>query len=222
MKLPQVTLVCVEGTDKEENITDAIHALEVSSKNIEFNKIVLISPNLPVEFTNNIIYKKVEKMTWLEYNHFMVHKLNSCIDTEFCITIQNDGFILNSDLWTDDFLNYDFIGHAWDFVKCPFQVAGVSPSIVELKGISGLNRVGNGGFSLRSKKLLEISASIPIQCNGPEDVFICNDNYDYFIKNGIKYAPVEIADKFSKDYSQCKNDTFGFHGNKDIIKQIRI
>ena len=92
----------------------------------------------------------------------------------------------------------------------------------ELKGISGLNRVGNGGFSLRSKKLLEASASIPIQCNGPEDVFICNDNYDYFIKNGIKYAPVEIADKFSKDYSQCKNDTFGFHGNKDIIKQIRI
>ena len=110
MKLPRVTLVCVEGTDKEENITDAIHALEVSSKNIEFNKIVLISPNLPVEFTNNIIYKKVEKMTWLEYNHFMVHKLNGCIDTEFCITIQNDGFILNSDLWTDDFLNYDFIG----------------------------------------------------------------------------------------------------------------
>ena len=222
MKLPQVTLVCVEGTDKQENILDALNALKISSKNIEFSKIVLIAPLLTSDFPSNMIFEKIEKVSWIGYNHFMVHKLNEYIHTEYCITIQNDGFILNSNLWTDEFLNYDFIGHAWDFIKCPFQVNGVSKEIVEQKGISNLNRVGNGGFSLRSKKLLEASASIPIQCNGPEDVFICNDNYDYFIKKGIKYAPIELADKFSKDYSQCKNDTFGFHGNKDIIKQIRI
>jgi hypothetical protein len=34
---------------------------------------------------------------------------------------------------------------------------GVNPEIVAIKGVAGLNRVGNGGFSLRSKKLLELS-----------------------------------------------------------------
>ena len=30
--------------------------------------------------------------------------------TDFVLTIQHDGFILNPDAWRDDFFDYDYIG----------------------------------------------------------------------------------------------------------------
>lgn len=220
LNLKNVTLVCVEGTQKEQNTKNAHDALLVSSRNIDFAKCLLISP---VEYikTNKIKHESISPISWIGYNQFIVNRLNKYIDTDYCIVIQSDGFILNSHLWIDEFLNYDYIGHSFNFIRYPCQVKGVNPEIVTKKGIHGLNRVGNGGFSLRSKKLLELSEKITTQCNGPEDAFICNDNYDYFVSNGVKFAPVEIADKFSKDYGDYNNDTFGFHGNKDILHQLK-
>jgi hypothetical protein len=215
--LHQVTLVCIEGTERENSIIDAINALRVSSHNINFKEILLISPSLPVELPKEIRYQKINKLTWIEYNQFIVSELYKYINTDYCILIQTDGFILNPHLWTDDFLKYDYIGHAFDFINCPWQVNGVDSEVIKQKGVHNLNRVGNGGFSFRSKKLLEATAKIPYKCEKGEDAFICNDNYDFLIEKGITFAPVEIADIFSKDYSEYKNDTFGFHGNKDIL-----
>ena len=218
--LPQVTLVCIEGTEKEDNIINAINALRVSSYYINFKEIILISPTVPVELPENIKHIEINKITWTEYNQFIISELYKYINTEYCILIQTDGFILNYNLWNDEFFKYDFIGHAFDFIKCPWQVNGVDPKVVKQKGIAGLNRVGNGGCSFRSKKLLKATSEIPHKCEKGEDAFICNDNYDFLVEKGIIFAPVEIADIFSKDYSECNNDTFGFHGNKEILKNI--
>jgi len=220
LKLSNVTLVCVEGTTKEENIKNAHDTLLISSKNINFAECVLISPK---NYNENfkIKHHTISPLSWIGYNEFIVHELNNYINTDYCIIVQSDGFILNAHLWLDDFLKYDYIGHTWDFRRYPCQIKGVLPEIVSKKGLDGLNRVGNGGFSMRSKKLLQLSQSILPKCQKPEDAFICNDNYDYFISNGVKFAPVEIADKFSKDYGDYRNDTFGFHGNKDILQQIK-
>ena len=220
LDLKNITLVCVEGTQKEQNTKNAHDALIVSSRNIDFAKCLLLSP---IEYTktSKIQHQLINPFSWIGYNQFIVHHLNTYIDTDYCIIIQSDGFILNSHLWIDEFLYYDYIGHSFDFQRYPCQVKGVNPEIVARKGVAGLNRVGNGGFSMRSKKLLELSEKITVQCNGPEDAFICNDNYDYFVSNGVKFAPVELADKFSKDYGDYRNDTFGFHGNKDILQQIK-
>jgi hypothetical protein len=220
LNLPQVTLVCVEGTEKENSIIDAINALRVSSHYINFGEILLISPTLPIELPKNIKHININKITWIEYNQFIISELYKYINTEYCILIQTDGFILNAHLWTNEFLKYDYIGHAFDFINCPWQINGVDPKIVEQKGILGLNRVGNGGFSFRSKKLLKTTSEIPYKCEKGEDAFICNDNYDFLIKKEIKFASVEIADLFSKDYSKYNTDTFGFHGNKEILKNI--
>ena len=56
------------------------------------------------------------------------------------LIIQHDGFILNHKAWDNEFLNYDYIG-------APVYWMG-----------NKLIEVGNGGFSLRSKKLLKIIA----------------------------------------------------------------
>jgi hypothetical protein len=47
-----------------------------------------------------------------------------------------------------------------------------------------------------------------------------NDFYDYFIEQGIKFAPPEIANVFSKDPISDTSSTFGFHGEKNLINQI--
>jgi hypothetical protein len=85
--------------------------------------------------------------------------------------------------------------------------------------------VGNGGFSLRSKKLLDI----PSNFNMPfleergfynEDGNICVYNRDFLLEHGIKYAPVDIAAKFSREIlipEYASIVTFGFHGMRNSI-----
>ena len=73
--LPQVTLVCIEGTEKEDNIINAINALRVSSYYINFKEIILISPTVPVELPENIKHIEINKITWTEYNQFIISKL---------------------------------------------------------------------------------------------------------------------------------------------------
>ena len=45
-----------------------------------------------------------------DYARYMIYHLNEVVDTNFVLTIQHDGFIINPDAWRDDFLDYDYIG----------------------------------------------------------------------------------------------------------------
>lgn len=132
------------------------------------------------------------------YSKFCIEKMNSYIDTEFVLVIQPDGFILNPDGWDNTFMEYDYIGAPWPY--------------------SHLD-VGNGGFSLRSKKLLDILArhSHQFEVQHPEDAVICRYYRDWLENRyGIKFAPRELAEKFSLEAygakSKVYNGQFGFHG----------
>ncbi len=76
LKLSNVTLVCVEGTTKEENIKNAYDALRISSKNINFAECVLISPK---NYNENfkIKHHTISPLSWIGYNEFIVHELNN-------------------------------------------------------------------------------------------------------------------------------------------------
>ena len=103
--------------------------------------------------------------SYSSYNFFIVNRLSDHIKTDYVLTIQKDGFIINSSSWSDENFNYDYIGAPW------FNPVNQNHL-----------RVGNGGFSLRSKKLLEackkISKDIDPQSIGNEDVFICHKSKD--------------------------------------------
>ena len=139
-----------------------------------------------------------------DYNKFLIKDLNSYINTDYVLTFQNDGFIANPNSWSDEFLDYDYIGAPWWY--------------------DDDNNVGNGGFSLRSKRLLEVLASDDhIDEFAPEDHVICRVYGDYLKeKHGIKFAPESLASKFSVENGHF-DDQFGFHGkwNLDIyLNQI--
>ena len=59
--------------------------------------------------------------------------------------------------------------------------------------------MGNGGFSLRSKKFLEYSSQFKECGLFAEDIFLTVLNYDLAIKNNINFPDVELAYSFSAE-----------------------
>jgi hypothetical protein len=122
--------------------------------------------------------------------------------------VQYDGFILNPNNWSNDFLNYDYIGCA-DINR--------EETLVD-KNDDRL--VGNGGFSLRSKKLLEVlqkSENIKTDTEYGEDYMISFLYRDFLKENGISFAQKDVADRFATNTSISKTlsqniTSFGFHG----------
>ena len=132
LSLPNVTLVGVEGVEK--NLSKFLFAAEQCCKDIEFGEVKLLS-HLDFDHKDRIEIGKIHNTA--EYSAFIFHDIHNYISTEFMIIFQWDGFILNSSSWDQDFLNYDYVGSPW------FD-----------------GKVGNGGFSLRSKKLMELCSKI--------------------------------------------------------------
>ena len=225
MNLDNVTIVCYDG----EDANTALKALVYSCRDIKFKCAKLLCPNEPTNFDEykdlkcydnfkHIDYVNVPKVDWVGYNNFILFDLIDHVDTDYCLTIQTDGFVLNPEKWSDSFLDYDYLGAKWDLDHLR-QSVHVKPEIREKEWLS---RVGNGGFSIRSKKLLTETANAPFICDGPEDAYICSNYYDYFIERGIKFGSEEVADKFSREQNKelSFDDVFGFHGYRDIIERV--
>jgi len=172
-----------------------------------FNDVTIICPQKHEdhkEFTH--LYDN--SLTYGNYSEFMLKELHKFVEHDHCLTIQWDSGILDHVLWTPDFLRYDYIGAPW-----PNSFA---------------NRVGNGGFSLRSRKFMEATSKLNYVKTGiskeydAEDYFACVQNYSKMLEHGINFAPVGLARKFAVEHPIPEqphkyNDihtysSFGFHG----------
>ena len=220
ISLPDVTLLSITSVKIEQTQL----ALMVSSKDIEFAKVKLLCSSLPSSKLPYIEYIEIPKINYMDYSRIMIKDLYKFFETKFCLIVQADGFVVNSDFWNNDFLNYDYIGAPW-----PEKVQ-VNPGKWFLS--FNQNKVGNGGFSIRSNKLAKVTSKIdfnnltfPVKF---EDVIICHYLYKDMIKQGIKFAPLELAAQFSIEspknlYGQNIDKVFGFHGNHlraKVIKKI--
>lgn len=136
------------------------------------------------------------------YSDFCVKELYKHIDTSHLLIIQWDGYVKNWKAWDKEWLQYDYIGAPWEWYTDGMQV-------------------GNGGFSLRSKRLMEIVATDPVFAthNHPEDHVICRTHRKYLETTyGIKFARIEVARKFSIEgfnhWDKTHNGQFGFHSTQ--------
>jgi len=208
LKLKDVTLLAVAST--EIDMTQL--SMRISYQNIDFSSIKLLSSALPKKTYPEIEYISIPQMTFIDYNRLIIEDLHKYFKTSHCLIVQADSFVVDSDLWKEEFLKFDYIGGPW-----PNKIQ-VNPNL--LLNLEK-NPVGNGGFSLRSRKLVEASAKInydslkfPMKA---EDVIICHFLYEEMINSGIRFAPAELAAKFSMEnvshlYGQDVNNVFGFHG----------
>jgi hypothetical protein len=133
------------------------------------------------------------------YSRFCINNLDSHYNSDFCLIFQDDGFILNPELWDDNFYNYDYIGAPW-----PLYIGWPEEG----------KQVGNGGFSLRSRKFTSVSSKLPGSYDN-EDTYILMTHREVLMENNIKIAPLEVARKFAIENYLDENHTidkcFGFH-----------
>jgi len=204
LKLPQITLVSVTSV----KIEDTVKSIRKSCGFIEFGDVKLLTD---VDIDLNDI--KVEKINHLDYNgysKFIVYELHNYIDTDYALIVQHDGFVTSPEKWNEEFLNYDYIGAPWDLPKDGFSYRDQFGNII---------RVGNGGFSLRSKKLLSLPSKLNLEWKDyfgyyNEDGFFTCHNRHEFEKEGCVFAPLEVAKHFSHESKipDIEGITpFGFH-----------
>lgn len=148
---------------------------------------------------------KIEKIgSKNAYSKFLLKDISKHINTPYVLIVQWDGYVIDSQSWRVNFLNYDYIGAEWYWHK------------------DGMN-VGNGGFSLRSKRLLDALSidEFPFIEDINEDEQICRI-YRKKLENdfGIKFAPVEVANEFAYERSTPQQSTFGFHGLFNMWRHI--
>ncbi len=207
LTLPNVTLLAVTSVEIEQHQI----SLKISSQNIKFGAIKLISSLLPEKKYSDIEYVSVTPMGMSDQNRFLMKDLYKYFETSHCLFVQADSFVVNADLWKEEFLEFDYIGAPW-----PNKIQMNPNLILNMKE----NCVGSGGFSLRSRKLLKTVAKInydslkfPIL---NEDLIICHYLYKEMIDKGISFAPPELAAQFSIENphhlcGQNANSVFGFH-----------
>jgi tetratricopeptide (TPR) repeat protein len=130
------------------------------------------------------------------YSQFMLKRLVNHIETDYALVVQWDGFVIHHNAFADEFWNYDYIGAKWPHLKGEF-------------------RVGNGGFSLRSRKLLEAlrDDAIEFLADENEDETICVRYRELLeTKHGVVFPDERVADRFAFDVSRPIGRTLGFHG----------
>ena len=129
-----------------------------------------------------------------DYSRFMLQELGRHVASEHALVVQWDGFVIDASAWQDRFLDFDYIGAAW-----PQFPAG--------------RQVGNGGFSLRSRRLLQACLDPDFVASHPEDLAICHENRAMLEQRfAVRIAGLDVAKAFSFERDPSSQAAFGFHG----------
>jgi len=191
LKLENITLVILSSI----KIDKSIKALEYSSKDIQWGSVKLISDIKPDNLPDFIHHEFCPKMSNIdEWNYAAIYELPKHIETDYCMLIHDDGFVVNADSWKDEFLDYDYIGAPWPMPQDDFSFRAKDGELV---------RVGNS-VSLRSKKLLDLPIKLNLEWKAfhgyyNEDGYICVNYRHKYLENGIKFANIDIAKYFSHE-----------------------
>ena len=100
LQLPNVTLAAMTSV----KVKETIKALEYSMKGIDFGEVVFVSHRKPLFMPKGITYKKIKKLKCIDdFNYNMIYEMHKYINTDFMILVHYDGFIVNPEMWRDEF-----------------------------------------------------------------------------------------------------------------------
>lgn len=206
LELPCVTLVAIDGT---ANTDATVASLARADALVTFGKVLCFSPVRPAapEWVESWEWIEIPPTTLKGYNQFCLAQLHAYIATSHSLTVHSDSRIVNPAAWDNRWLEYDYIGAPWR------------------PGHTGtLDRVGNSGFCLRSKRLLEATAPLPnesyvwrgtVKQGCRDDVITCVMYRAHLESLGLRFAPVEVAARFAWESPTPEapelSDQFGTH-----------
>ncbi len=192
LQLPQVTLCAVDGRSPRL----AAQALQLSMAQVDFARVLLLTHGAPAGVAGpGIEVIDVGPIdSGAAYSHLVLRQLPALIDTPYVLVTQWDGFVRDARAWRPEFLDWDYIGAPW-----PEQPESM--------------QVGNGGFSLRSQRLLQAGLDPLIADEHPEDVHLCRTyRAELEARHGLRFAPPALAQQFAFENSRVPGPCFGFHG----------
>lgn len=212
LDLSTVTLFCADcvDTDRAERI------MRRCTDVADFGAVKLLT-SLPTAYAHRVEIPPITSHNG--YSIWMLKRAHLYVDTPKFLVVQHDGFIINASAWEPAWLQYDYIG--------PLFIQDYFPPVV-----------GTGGFSLRSKKLMEYvnkrtpdwdgtdedAQRLQAKIRSYEDGVIAMQMRDELKTLGFKIAPVHEAIKFAQGgypNTGSANPTnrayycekpFGFHG----------
>lgn len=190
LDLPQVTLIAATSI----NLEATLQAIEACQAKVNFAACKLLTheptprdvPGLEV-----VITPRLE--TSQQYSRFILSGLVEHVDTSHCLVAQWDGYVVDPTRWNPHFLEHDYVGASWPQFADGYDV-------------------GNGGFSLRSRRLLEACRDPRFTPSHPEDVAIGRLNRPWLEAKGLRFASRALADSFSAERASSLETAFGFHG----------
>lgn len=201
-KLEGVALWACCWSEDRENYIRTLRVLRYCQTLFQFDKVILFAylpPVIPIGFELELY--QIPKLDMEQWNIFHNRIVPKFIDSPYALSVHEDGFPLDASLWRDEFLSYDYIGAAW--------ADGV---------------VGNGGFTLESRKMLQAKLHLPFSASPhmASDYFTCRHHRDLLKRNGIKFAPPHVAADFSAEQRGHLFPCFGFHGRRDQPEKYRL
>jgi Protein of unknown function (DUF5672)/SEC-C motif len=189
LNLSRVTLCCVDCVNHDL----AFAAIGQCVQKCTFGRVLFVTDRA-FEVEGIAVVRIAPLASREAYSHYVIKELIRYVDTEFVLMMQWDGFVINPAAWNDAFLEYDYVGARWGWPD------------------DG-HTVGNGGFCLRSKRLLAALADPHVAEYPIEDIAICRTYRAYLeAAHGIRFAPEAVADQFSFEATYPKGLPFGFHG----------
>ena len=211
LNLTNVTLSAIDCVHPGRTLA----VLEYCMRLVDFGSVVLLTDTArwaPQYFEPQLPRLKVihhTEKTRQDYEHSVHREPVKFLTTDYLLHVEWDSGLLNCEAWTDEFLKYDYIGAPWprqEFVGWPKSDAS--------------NSVGNGGFTLKSKKWCEVIAELSLQAgNHPStmisDVWACRTMRPELERRGIKFATENVAARFSCE-NRIYSGQFGFHGKNTI------
>lgn len=192
-KLNNLTLIALSGIGYDQQAN--AEALEKSCEGIEFGAVKYIQLGEITDINS--------------WNKAVIYDLWKYVDTEYALFVHGDGYVINPELWNNEWLKYDYIGAPWPLPQDDYSYKTPEGELV---------RVGNS-VSLRSRRLMALPSALDIEWkpyygNTNEDGFLCVHNRKRLQEAGCKFAPIEVAKHFSKEHDLPENkglSTFAFH-----------
>ena len=220
LNLPNVTLIAISSV----KIQQTLNALKYSMRGINFGEVVFVTHDYALDNVKGdlegITINHVSRINDIDrFSRMCVYDLPKWVNTEFMILSAWDSAIVHPGQWTDEFLEYDYVGPLWTKGHNYFDKNGNQV------------RVGNG-HALRSQKLINLASKLelpwePFTNNGQheagywEDAWICVKNRHIYEEHGCKFAPIEVAAKWGRELHRPPIEEnegitpFLFHGRQD-------
>ncbi|WP_276205523.1 DUF5672 family protein [Sphingomonas montana] len=200
LELPNVTLCAVTSV----NVSATLRALEFCLDQVAFADCLLLTDADVQPSRPDMRIVPIDRLaSSAAYSTFMMSRLVDHVDTTHCLVTQWDGHLLNAERWRQEYLDYDYIGASW-----PQFTDG--------------HDVGNGGFSLRSRRLMEACRAPQFRMLHPEDIAIGRTNREWLEGIGMRFAPRAIADAFAVERTGNLETAFGYHGVFNMPRAIGV